>query len=163
MKVVIHALHMLRPVPVLIRIPGQRFYGQFKLPADLRQFPASPLDVLALHVLLLAGKLLPLPVLPVTFAVGAFLVVVPPADGLQQLVHVVGFIDRFRPHQLHRLQERRQVRVLVRPGHAPEGPAGQGMCKVALERPFRNEDGLFFSPFFFSPFKEAFLSSRLCG
>ena len=77
MKVVIHAFHMLRPVPVLIRIPGQRFYGQFKLPADLRQFPASPLDVLALHVLLLAGKLLPLPVLPVTFAVGAFLVVVP--------------------------------------------------------------------------------------
>ena len=76
-KVVIHALHMLRPVPVLIRIPGQRFYGQFKFPADFRQLPASPLDVLALHVLLLAGKFLPLPVLPVTFAVGAFLIVAP--------------------------------------------------------------------------------------
>mgnify|MGYP006990176370 CR=1 FL=1 len=35
------------------------------------------------------------------------------------------------------------VRVLVRPGHTPEGPAGQGMGKVSLERPFRNEDGLF--------------------
>ena len=89
MQVVIHALHMLRPVPIFIRIPGQRLFGQVKLAADFSQLPASPLDVLAFHAFLFAEDLLPRPVLPVVFAVDAFLIIISPADGLQQLVHAL--------------------------------------------------------------------------
>ena len=115
---------MLRPVAFHVAVPGQHLHGHPKVLADLCELMAAPLDILPFDALLFTWDALLLPVFPVSFAVPAFLVVVAPADRLQQLVHIVGLIHEFRAQKFHLLEKRGKVRILVGPWDAAEGPAG---------------------------------------
>ena len=81
-KIIVHSLHILRPVTVLIRIPGQGFPRKFQFPADTGKLFTSPLDILPFDLFFLTQDSCMSPVLVILRAISAFFILVPTADRL---------------------------------------------------------------------------------